>query len=410
MDRQKKFKSFPGLALHFSVVIFTCATLLSLSACKKTKPAALPPPVVEVADVIKKDVPIVHDWVGTTDGLVNASIRAQVTGYLSRQDYKEGDLVKKGQVLFEIDPRPFKAALDQALGDLAKAEAQYTNARANFDRIKPLAEVNALSKKDLDDATGAERSALAAVTAARAAVEKARLDLGFTTIISPISGIAGIAKAQVGDLVGPTQTGVLTTVSTIDPIKAYFTVSEQTYIDFMRQFSSEHEAKKQAGKIMIELFLADGSLYPDKGTLYAVDREVDTRTGTLKVETLIPNQNHLLRPGQFVTVRVVFGSKKGALLIPQQAVTELQGNYLVGVVNTDNTVTIRQVKAGQQVGPLQVIDEGLTPGERVIANGTQNVREGMRVNPKPYVPGPEGAPESMAPKTKPTPTTKPQPR
>jgi len=410
MDRREKSKSFMGLALHFSVAVFACTSLIALSACKKTKPAIPPPPVVEVADVIQKDVPIIHEWVGTTDGLVNATIRAQVTGYLIRQDYKEGDLVKKGQVLFEIDPRPFKAALDQAQGYLAQSEAQHTNTKENLERIKPLAEENAVSKKDLDDATGAELSALAAVTAAQAAVEKARLDLGFTRITSPITGIAGIAKAQIGDLVGPAQTGELTTVSTIDPIKAYYTINVQTYTDFVKRFSSGSEALKEARKLVIELFLADGSLYPYKGTWYAIDREVNSRTGTLKAEVIFPNPGNLLRPGEFVTVHVFIGTKKGALLIPQRAVTELQGNYLAAVVNTDYTVTIRPVKVGQQVGTLQVIDEGLTPGERVIVEGTLKVREGMRVNPKPYSPGPEVAPESITPKTKPTQTQQYQPR
>jgi membrane fusion protein, multidrug efflux system len=408
MNRQKESKIF-GLMLHFSVAICTCLMLILPSGCKKTKPAAPPPPVVEVVDVIQKDVPIIHEWVGTTDGLVNATIRAQVTGYLIRQDYREGDSVKKGQLLFEIDPRPFKAALDQAQGTLAQLEAQHANAKANLDRIRPLAEENAVSKKDLDDAIGAERSSLSAVTAAKAAVEKARLDLGFTKVTSLIDGVAGIAKAQVGDLIGPAQTTELTTVSTIDPIKVYYTINEQTYNDFVKPFASGPEALKEARKLVIELFLTDGSLYPYKGTWYAIDREVNLRTGTLKAEVLFPNPGRLLRPGQFVTVHVLIGTKKGALLIPQRAVTELQGNYLVAVVNPDNTVNIRPVKVGQQVGSLQVIDEGLKPDEHVIAEGTMKVREGMHVNPKPYSTGAEVAPVS-APQTKVTPTTQAQPR
>jgi membrane fusion protein (multidrug efflux system) len=410
MDRRGKSKSFLELDLYFSVAICTCLTLILPAACKKTKPAPPPPPVVEVVDVIQKDVPIIHEWVGTTDGLVNATIRAQVTGYLIRQDYREGDSVKKGQVLFEIDPRPFKAALDQAQGTLAQLEAQHANAKANLDRIMPLAEENAVSKKDLDDAIGAERSSLAAVTAAKAAVEKARFDLGFTKVTSLIDGVAGIAKAQVGDLVGPAQTTELTTVSTINPIKVYYTIDEQTYNDFVKPFASAPEALKAARKLVIELLLEDRSLYPHKGTWYAIDREVNPRTGTLKAEVLFPNPGPFLRPGQFVTVRVLIGTKKGALLIPQRAVTELQGNYLVAVVNPDNTVNIRPVKVGQQVGSLRVIDEGLTQGERVIAEGAQRVREGMHVNPKPYSTGAEVAPASSAPETKPTSTTQAQPR
>lgn len=410
MNSPKKSKDFPKRSLRFFAAIFVCATLILPSACKKAKPAPLPPPVVEVADVIQKDVPIIHEWVGTADGLVNATIRPQITGYLIRQDYTEGDLVRKGQVLFEIDPRPFQAALDQAQGALAQMEAQYANAKANLNRIRPLAEQNAVSKKDLDDAIGAEQSALAAVTGAKAAVEKARLDLGFTKVTSLIDGLAGLPKAQVGDLVGPAQTRELTTVSTINPIKVYYTINEQTYIDFMKPFASGPEALKQAKKLVIELFLADGSLYPYKGTWYAISRQVDPRTGTLKAEVLFPNPGYLLRPGQFVTVHVLIGTKKGALLIPQRAVTEFQGKYLVAVVNPDNTVTIRPVKMGQQVYSLQVIDAGLTPGERVVAEGALKVREGMHVNPKPFSAGPGGAPVSPTPETKPTPTAQAQPR
>jgi membrane fusion protein (multidrug efflux system) len=328
------------------------------------KPAPPRAPEVEVVQVIQQDVPIVHEWVGTADGLVNATIRAQVTGYLVRQDYKEGDLVKKGQLLFEIDPRPLQAALDQANGELARQEAQHANAKANLDRVKPLADLNAVSKKDLDDAFGAEQATMAAVIAARAAVENARFNLGFTRVTSLIDGMAGLARAQVGDLVGPAaQGGELTTVSTINPIKVRYTVNEQAYIDFMRRFSSEAAGLQEARKLVIELFLADGSRYPFKGTFYAIDRQVDVRTGTLRVEALFPNPRHLLRPGQFGRVHVHIGTKKGALLVPQRAVTELQGSYQVAVVGADNRVDIRPVKAGERVGSLWVIDDWLKPGE-----------------------------------------------
>ena len=268
--------------------------------------------VVEVADVIQEDVPIIHEWVGTADGLVNATIRAQVTGYLIRQDYTEGDLVKKGDVLFEIDPRPFQATLDQMKGILAQMEATYENTEANLARVKPLAAQNALSKKDLDDATAAARSAKAAVVASQAAVEKARLDLGFTKIISPINGMAGIARAQVGDLVGQAvQGGELATVSTINPIKIYYTINEQAYIDFMKRFSSQAAGLQEARKLEITLILGDGSVYPYKGTFYAIDRQVDVRTGTFRVAALFPNPTNLLRPGQFARVHVLIGTKKG---------------------------------------------------------------------------------------------------
>jgi membrane fusion protein (multidrug efflux system) len=340
---------------------------------------------VEIAEVIRKDIPIVHEWVGTADGLVNATIRAQVTGYLIRQDYHEGDPVKKGQLLFEIDPRPFRAALDQAQGILAQMEALHENARANLARVKPLASQNALSKKDLDDAISAEGSARAQVVTARAAVEKARLDLSFTQITSLIDGIAGLARAQVGDLVGPAvQGGELTTVSTINPIKIYYTVNEQAYIAFMKRFSSEAAGLEEARKLRIDLILGDGSLYPYAGRFYAIDRQVDVRTGTLRVAALFPNPTNLLRPGQFVRVRVLVGTKRGACLIPQRSVMELQGSYQVAVVGPDNKVDIRTVKPGERVGLLWVIDEGLKAGDRVVAEGIQKVKEGISVKPKPF--------------------------
>ena len=390
MNRSEEFK-MSRLVLHFSVCIFAFMTLIFLSGCGKSKPAPPQPPVVEVVDVIQEDVPVIHEWVGTADGLVNATIRAQVTGYLIRQDYTEGALVKRGQVLFEIDPRPFQAALDQAQGTLAQLEAQYENAKATLARVTPLAEQNALSKKDLDDATGAERSAHAAVVAAEAAAENARINLGFTKITSPIEGIAGIATTQVGNLVGPALGRELTTVSTINPIKVYYTVNEQAYTDFMKRFSSEEEALEQAKKLQLELILADGSLYPYKGKGSAIDRQVDVRTGTLRFAGIFPNPGNLLRPGQFVRVRVLVRTNKGALLVPQRAVSEFQGGYQVAVVGSDNRVDIRPVKAGERVGTLWVIDEGLKAGERVVAEGIQKVRQGITVAPRPFTP--ESPPE-----------------
>jgi len=381
-----------------AICVLACLIAFSLSACRKEKPTAPRAPEVEVVQVIQKDVPIVHEWVGTADGLVNATIRAQVTGYLIRQDYKEGDFVKKGQLLFEIDPRPFQAALDQAKGELARQEAQHANAKANLDRVKPLVAQNALSKKDLDDAIGNEQTTLAAVIAARAAVENAQISLGFTRVTSLIDGVAGLANAQVGDLVGPAvQGGELTIVSTINPIKVYYTVNEQAYIDFMRRFSSEAAGLEAARKLDIELFLADGSSYPYKGTFYAIDRQVNVRTGTLRVESLFPNPRNLLRPGQFARVRVHIGTQKGALLVPQRAVTELQGSYEVAVVGPDNRVDIRPVKAGERVGSLWVIEEGLKPGERVVAEGEQKVMQGVTVVPKPFAPPPSSAPAAPMP-------------
>ena len=380
-----ELRSWPFMIARTLLFMLACLLALAIPACHKEKPSPLQVPEVEVVQVIQKDVPIVHEWVGTADGLVNATIRAQVTGYLIRQDYKEGDFVKKGQLLFEIDPRPFQAVLDQAKGELARQQAQYANAKANLDRVKPLVAQNAVSKKDLDDAIGVEQSALAAVIAAKAAVENARLNFGFTRITSLIDGIAGLARAQVGDLLGPAvQGGELTTVSTINPIKVYYTINEQAYIDFMRRFSSEAAGLEEARKLEIELFLADGTRYPFKGTFYAVDRQVDVRTGTLRVEALFPNPRNLLRPGQFVRVHVHIGTKKGALLVPQRALSELQGSYQVAVVGANNLVDIRSVKPGERVGSLWVIDSGLRLGERVVVEGVQKVRQGVSVIPKPF--------------------------
>ncbi len=372
--------------------------LLLLAGCQAQPKAPPPPPVVEVAEVAQRDVPMQEDWVGTTDGLVNATIRAQVTGYLTRQVYKEGDLVKKGQTLFEIDPRPFKAVLDQARGALAQQEAGYANARANLARVKPLAAQDAVSQKDLDDALSAERSAQAAVAVARAAVQKAGLDLEFTKITSPIEGIAGLATAQVGDLVGPSQGGELTTVSTVDPIKVFYTVNEQAYLAYMRRLAPAGPGRSPARDTRITLVLADGTAYPQVGRLFAMDRQVDPRTGTLRVAALFPNPGRLLRPGQFVRVRVVAGTRPGALLVPQRAVTELQGGIQVAVVGPDNRVEIRPVKTGQTLGHLVVVDEGLRAGERVVAEGTQKVSQGLLVNPRPY--SPAAAPAAAAPAAK----------
>jgi len=363
--------------LRACLFVLFCLTMLNMVACQKKKLEALPPPAVEVVEVLQKDVPIFMEWVGTADGFVNATIRAQVQGYLIKQDYREGEVVRKGQTLFEIDPRTFQAAVDQAEGQLAVQQASWDTARANLKRIKPLAEQNAVSQKDLDDAIGKEQASHASVIAAKAAVDKAKLELGFTKITSPVDGIAGVAKAQLGNLVGPGVTEELTTVSTVNPIKVYVQLSEQEYMKGM-------EAKKQPRKLALELILADGTLYSHKGEFSFADREVDVRTGTIKIATIFPNPGNLLRPGQFGKVRAATSIKKDALLIPQRAVTEMQGNYLVAVVGPDNKVSIRPVKAGQWYGTQWIINEGLKPGEKVVAEGTQKVKDGVIVVPKPF--------------------------
>jgi len=366
--------------LRRSAFVGSCLALLLAAGCgKEQKAAPPPPPAVEVSEVIRKDVPIYTEWVGTTDGLVNATIQAQVTGYLVKQNYREGDLVKKGQVLFEIDPRTFQTAVDASKGSLAQAEARWETAKANLQRVRPLAAKNAVSQKDLDDATGAEQSTRAAVDSAKAQLDAAQLNLGFTRVDSPVDGIAGIAKAQIGNLVGPGQIQELTAVSTVDPIKAYIAISEQEYMKFRRKRGEQDE--KSAEAIPLELILADGTVYPHKGRFYLADRQVDVKTGTMRIGALFPNPGNLLRPGQFAIVRATMETKKGALLVPQRAVTEVQGKFLVAVVGADNAVELRPVTPAERVGSLWVIDKGLKPGERVVVEGVQKVKTGARVVP-----------------------------
>ena len=416
-------------------------------------PTTPPPLPVAVAEVLQKDVPVYSEWIASTDGAVNATIRAQVQGYLVSQRYREGDLVEKGQLLFEIDARPFQAtlshaeatlsqseaaeqqavaalrqaeaALEQYKADVAKQEALWVNAKANYDRFKELVGRGAVAQKDVDDATGAERAtyaavaaakanvtaaeatigvqraavaaARAAIAAARASTEKARVDLSFTKILSPVTGIAGIAKAQIGDLVGPPpgSTEELTTVSSVNPIKVYVPMSEQEYL------AGARKAHDTAGG-PIELTLADGSRHPQTGRIAFADRQVDVQTGTIKVAVLFPNPGNVLRPGQFARVRAQRSVKTGALLVPQRAVMEQQGSYQVAVVGADQKVDIRPVKVGQQVNGLWVVDDGVRPGERVIVEGLQKVRPGMVVAAAPYAPGApalptkEASPETLA--------------
>lgn len=368
-----------------SLLILACLAAMLLPACQE-KPAATPsPPVVEVVDVIQKDVPIYYEWVGTADGFINATIRAQVSGYLIKQNYQEGDFVKKGQVLFEIDPRTFQAGLEQAEGQLAQQQARWENAKVNLTRMKSLEQQGAVSRKDLDDATSDEHSARAAVAAAKAAAEKARLDLGFTRITSPIDGIAGIAKAQIGNLLGPGQAEELTTVSTVNPIKIYISISEREYL-------MAAEKHMRPGEMPLELLLADGSVYPHQGKFFYADRQVDMSTGTIRVAALFKNPGNLLRPGQFARVRALIETKEGALLVPQRTVSELQGSYQVAVVGADNRVEVRPVKPAERVGTLWVIESGVKPGERVVAEGVQKVKNGMPVTPKAFAPQPPAGP------------------
>jgi membrane fusion protein (multidrug efflux system) len=355
--------------------------LFCFAGCGGKPPSAsAPPPTVQVVNVTQADVPIYHEWVGTLDGLVNATIRAQVSGYLIAQDYHEGDTIKKGDRLFQIDPRPFQAALDQASGQLAQAEAQYGKAELDVKRDTPLVKDRAISQEELDDAIQADLQAKAAVLSAKAQVETAQLNLDFTKIVSPIDGIAGIATAQIGDLVGPT-TGELTTVSTIDPIKAYYDVTEQAYINFTNLFPNENERSEHLKQLEVQLILADGTIYSHGGHISAPDRQIGTTTGAIRVEAIFPNPDHTLRPGQFVRARVKFETKHGALMVPQQAVSELQGAYQVAVVDADKVVHIQPVRVGERSGDLWIIESGLAPGQQVVVEGLQKVRDGLTVNP-----------------------------
>lgn len=336
---------------------------------------------MEVTEVLQQDVPLWQEWIGSLDGMVNAQILAQVSGYLIKQYYQEGQIVKKGQLLYEIDPKVFQANLDGARSSLARQQAVLITARLDLERVKRLLPERAVSVRDRDNAVGREASAEAEVLTAKAAVDSAQLQLGFTKITSPIDGVAGISKAQLGNLVGPGSANAeLTTISQLDPIKAYIPISEQEYLQLARNKQNKNQHDDQP----LELVLADGSVYPYPGKFFFADREVNIKTGTIQVAILFPNPGNLLRPGQYARVRALIKHKPAALLVPQRAVGEMQGRRLVAVVKPDNTVELRPVKAAEVIGRLWVIDEGLHPGERVIVEGIQKVRPGTTVDPKPY--------------------------
>jgi RND family efflux transporter MFP subunit len=407
-DRRPRTDTFVQRNPWIWPTIVIVAVLLVSGGCGKSEQSQARPPDVEVVEVLQKDVPISKEWVGTLEGFVNAQIRPQVTGYLLRQTYKDGSFVRKDQLLFEIDPRTFHPVVNQTKGQLANAEQQLAQAEANqvkaqldVNRYVPLAKEQAVTQQDLDNAVQANLAAEAAVRAAKASIDaaKAQLDsaqvnLGFTKIVSLIDGIAGIAQAQIGDLVGSTT--LLTTVSTVDPIKVYFPVSEQEYLNYIKENPDAAKRAAQEGQFGLELILADGSLYPQKGKFTLADRQVDVKTGTLRLEGLFPNPGNILRPGQFARVRAVTKTRRGALLVPQRAVTELQGSYQVAVVGSDNKVDIRPVAVAERVGTEWIIDKGLKSGERVIAEGIQTVHQGMTVNPKPLKAMPEAKAEPTA--------------
>ncbi|HKE83714.1 MAG TPA: efflux RND transporter periplasmic adaptor subunit [Vicinamibacterales bacterium] len=353
----------------------------SISGCSGSTAAPAPPapPEVSVTSVSPERVALTREWIATLDGFVNAQIRPQVTGYLIRRTFQEGAMVKKGQVLFEIDARPFAAALEEARGRVAEAEAQLGKAQRDVARDRPLAEQRAIAQSQLDNDVQAELAASAALKSAQAAVSAAELNLGFTHVVSLVDGVAAIATAQIGDLVGPST--LLTTVSQIDPIKVYFPLSEQEYIEAAGSLNGARGALW--GAAPLRLILADGSTYPETGTFLAADREIDPKTGTIRISATFPNKRQFLRPGQYGRVQADTHVLPAALLVPQRAVTELQGTYQVRTVDESNKVTTRNVKVGPRVGSRWVIDEGLSAGVTVVVEGPPT-RDGAVVSPRPF--------------------------
>lgn len=392
-----------GVTIEFgrpNSVIFTLlivAGLTATSGCARKAETApsMPPPAVGVTDVVQRDVPTYGNWVATLDGYVNANIQPQVSGYLIKQDYREGSYVHKGDVLFEIDPRPFQAVLDQAKGQLAQANGQLAQGQAqaalaeiNVNRDKPLAQAHAIAQSQLDNDVQslAQAQALvstnkASIASAQAAIEQAELNLGFTKVRSLVNGIAGIAQTQIGNLVS--QSTVLTTVSQVNPIKVYFPISEQEYLHIADKVKAGAVGDFLGSRntVPLQLTLSNNTVYPQSGKIIFADRQVDSQTGTIRMVGAFPNPGNILRPGQFGKITAMTGFERGALLVPQRAVAELQGRYQLAVLGPGNKVNVRTVSVGERVGEMWIIKEGLKPGERVISEGTSKVRDGAVVNP-----------------------------
>jgi membrane fusion protein (multidrug efflux system) len=373
---------------------FLCIrALLSLLAsvllgCQSQKAAdPLPAPEVEVVSVVQRDVPIYGEWVATLDGYVNAQIQPQVTGYIVDQTYKEGSFVRKGQILFQIDTRPFQALLDQAKAQLAQAQAQAGKTQLDVDRDTPLAKERAIAESQLDNDIQANLAAKASVKAAEAQVEQAQLNLDFTHVTSLVDGIAGIAQVQIGNLVNPTT--ALTSVSQVNPIKAYFPISEQEYMHYAARINAHNQQEVPSDAPPFDLILADGTVYPQKGRLLLTNRQVDVTTGSIQLVCAFPNPNNILRPGQFGRVRAAGETRTGALLVPQRAVTELQGTYQVAVVEGDKA-SLLPVKVGERVGTMWIIESGVHPGQLVVVEGLQKVRDGSPVRIKQSASGTKG--------------------
>ena len=371
----------------------TAAALFSVSAfpgCEKsvTTTAAAPPEVL-VTEVVQKEVPVFRQWVGTVNGVENAEVRARTEGYLTTISYQQGGYVKKGDVLFQIDSRPFVAALDQAKGQLEEAKATMLGVELDAKRAQELFDTKVISEQEYTNKTQLYQTKLAAVTAAQAAVEQAQLNLDYTNIVSPRDGIAGQQEAQVGDLVGTGSNAILTTVSQIDPIWFYLQISEQTYWEYadrLKELMAVPEAKRKEN---VELILADGSVYPHKGKFAFINRQVDPKTGTIQVAVSFPNPELTLRPGQYGIARAEIQTIPNALLIPQQAVSQLQGKNQVAVVNPDGKAEIRAVKVGATYQNMIEVTEGVKVGEKVIVEGFQRVRQGVPVSAKPYTETPK---------------------
>jgi RND family efflux transporter MFP subunit len=374
-------------AMNQLTVLWALLIYLSFATGCSRKPAQAPvnAPEVLVTTVTPQDVPRVLERVATLDGFINANINAQVQGYIVSRDYQEGGVVKKGDLLFQIDSRPFEAALAQAKGTLAKDKANQVKADADEKRALDLFKKKVISDQERDTAIAAAQAGRANVEADEAAVKQAELNLGYTRVISPIDGVAAIATAQVGDLVGPS-TGTLTTVSQIDPIKAIVTAGEAPFTDFVTRHPDPAERAEYVKTLQFELILGNGSVYSQKGKFYALDRSLDPKTGSIRYEVTFPNPGNILRPGQFGKVRFVADMKKGAMVIPQEAVNELQGSYQVAVVDQNNNVSIRPVKMGERIGAMWEVTEGLKPGDRVVVQGLQKAREGSTVTAKDWTP------------------------
>jgi RND family efflux transporter MFP subunit len=373
--------------MNKNLILIATVTLVLATACsRKQAQVAPPPPQVVVATVVRRDVPIVREGVVTLDGFVNADINAQVQGYLTSRDYKEGSLVKKGDLLFQIDPRPFEAQLAQAKGNLARDRAQQLRSDADAKRAMELFQRKVISTEERDQKIATAASNRANVEADEAGVKQAEINLSYTKITSPVDGVAGIASTQVGDLVGPTSAKPLTTVSQVDPIKATVNVGEHSFMEFVTKHSDPDERERYLKSLQFELILGDGTVYPYKGQFYADDRNIDTQTGALRIELTFPNKQHILRPGQFGKMRVAIDTKRGVLVIPSPAVSELQGNQIVATVGADNIVLIRPVKMGERVGRDWEVLEGLTLGERVVVEGQMKLQPGIPVTVKDWVP------------------------